>query len=60
MQHLENMSEDKSYPAKKRQKTFKGWYNKLMKACIPLLACVSVQVLALAGILSKAFPKRRY
>ena len=54
MQHLENLSKVKSYPAKERQ-TFKGWYNKWMKARIPLLACVSVEVLALAGILSKAF-----
>ena len=54
MQHLENLSEDKSYPAKER-KTFKGWYNKWTKARIPLLACVSVEVLAPAGILSKAF-----
>ena len=54
MQHLENLSEVKSYPAKERQ-TFNSWYNKWMKACIPLSACVSVEVLALAGILSKTF-----
>ena len=54
MQHLENLFEDKSYPVKERQ-TFKGWYNKWTKARISLLACVSVEVLALAGILSKAF-----
>ena len=54
MQDLENLSEDKSYPAKERQ-TFKGWYNKWTKARTPLLACVSVEVLVLAGILSKAF-----
>ena len=30
MQHLENLSKDKSYPAKERP-TFKGWYNKWMK-----------------------------
>ena len=54
MQHLENLSEDKSYPGKERQ-TFKGWYNKWTNARIPLLACVSVEVLAPAGILSKAF-----
>ena len=57
MQHLENLSEDKSYPTKERQ-TFKGWYNKWTKAHIPLLACVSVEVLALAGILSKAFQSK--
>ena len=54
MQHLENLSEDKSYPAKEGQ-SFKGWYNKWTKVRTPLLACVSVEVLALAGILSKAF-----
>ena len=57
MQHLENLSEDKSYPAKERQ-TFKGWYNKWTKARIPLLACVSVEVLAPAGILLKAFQSK--
>ena len=57
MQHLENLSEDKSYPPKERQ-TFKGWYNKWTKARIPLLACVSVKVLAPAGILSKAFQNK--
>ena len=57
MQHLENLSEDKSYPAKERH-TFKGWYNKWMKARIPLLICVFVEVLAPAGILSKAFQSK--
>jgi hypothetical protein len=54
MQHLESLSQDKSYPTKERAK-FKGWLIRWTQARIPLLACVSVEVLAPAKILSKAF-----
>ena len=51
MQHLESLSEDKSYQLKERA-ACKGW---CMEACIPILACVSVEILAPAKILSKPF-----
>ena len=54
MQHLENLTEDKSYPSKERAK-FKGWHQKWTNARIPLLACLSIEVLAPARILSKIF-----
>ena len=54
MQHLESLSEDKSYQSKERA-TFKGWLIKWTEALISILACVSVEVLAPAKTLFKAF-----
>ena len=54
MQHLESLSEDKSYQLKERAAS-KGWLIKWMEARIPILACVSVEILAPAKILSKPF-----
>ena len=54
MQHLESLSEDKSYQSKERA-TFKGWLIKWTEALISILACVSIEVLAPAKTLSKAF-----
>ena len=49
-----NISEDKSYKSEKKA-TFKGWLIKWTEAHIPILVCISVEVLAPAKILSKAF-----
>ena len=54
MQHLENMAEDESFPATERAK-FKGWHKKWTMGRIPILACVAIEVLAPAKILSKTF-----
>ena len=54
MQHLANLAENKSYPAKERSK-FKGWYEKWTMARIPLMACLSIELLAPAMRLSKTF-----
>ena len=54
MQHLKSLAEDKSYPSADRAK-FKGWYNKWTQTRIPLLACLAIEVLAPAKILSKTF-----
>ena len=54
MQHLESLSQDNSYPTKERAK-FKGWLIEWTQARIPLLAWVSVEVLAPAKILSRSF-----
>ena len=51
MQHLENMTEDESFPAKERAK-FKGWHKKLTMGRIPILACVAIELFAPAKILS--------
>ncbi|XP_028409251.1 uncharacterized protein LOC114531839 [Dendronephthya gigantea] len=54
MQHLQNMSEDTSFKAADRQK-FKGWLNKWQYARIPLLACLFIEILSPAKVLSLAF-----
>lgn len=54
MQHLQTMSEDKSYKSADRQK-FKGWLRKWQQARIPLLACLFVEILSPAKVLSLAF-----
>ena len=54
MQHLQTMSEDKSYKSADRQK-FKGWLRKRQQARIPLLACLFVEILSLTKLLSLAF-----
>ena len=54
MQYLESLSEDKSYQSKERA-TLKGCLIKWIEAHITILPCVSVEVLAPAKILSKAF-----
>ena len=54
MKHLENMTKDKSFPAKERAK-FKGWHKKWTVGRIPILACVAIEILAPAKILSKTF-----
>ena len=54
MQHLENMTEDESFPAKERTK-FKGWHKKWTMGRIPILACVAIELFAPAKILSKSF-----
>ena len=51
MQHLANLAEDNSYPAKERNK-FAGWYQKWREARIPLMFCLSLEVLQ-PGKLSK-------
>ena len=48
------MSEDKSYKSADRQK-FKDWLRKWQQARIPLLACLFVEVLSTAKVLSLAF-----
>ena len=54
MQHLGSLIEDRSYSSLDRAK-FKGWHTKWTKAIIPLLACLSIELLAPAKILSKTF-----
>ena len=53
-QHLQTMSEDKSYKSADCQK-FKGWLRKWQQARIPLLARLFVEILSLAKVLSFAF-----
>ena len=52
MQHLTNLAEDNSYPAKERN-TFAGWYKKWSEAHIPLMVCLSSEVLQPAKLLQK-------
>ena len=54
MQHLESLIEDRSYSSLERAK-FKGWHSKWTKARIPLLACLSIETLSPAKLLSKTF-----
>ena len=54
LQHLQNMSEDMSFKAADCQK-FKGWLNKWQQARIPLLACLFIEILSPAKVLSLAF-----
>lgn len=54
LQHMENMSEDNSFPADDRAKC-KGWLKKWSEARIPLLIALSIEVLAPAKCLSKSF-----
>ena len=54
MQHLANLAEDKSYASAERAK-FKSWLSKWTNSRIPLLACLSVEVLAPAKLLLKSF-----
>ena len=49
MQHL-----DQSYSSLERAK-FKGWHTKWMHVRIPLLVCLSIEVLSPAKLLSKTF-----
>ena len=55
MQHLANLAEDNSYPAKEIN-TFASWYN-VDSSCIPLMVCLSLKVLQPAKLLSKTFQK---
>ena len=48
------MSEDKSFKSADRQK-FKGWLRKWQQARIPLLACLFIEILSPAKMLSLAF-----
>ena len=50
MQHLTNFAEDNSYPAKEM---FAGWYKKWSEARIPLMVCLSLEVLQQAKLLQK-------
>ena len=54
MQHLANLAEDNCYSAKKRNK-FAGWYQQWTETCIPLMVCLSLEVLQSAKLLSKTF-----
>lgn len=54
LQHLQSMSEDKSFKSADRQK-FKGWLRKWQQARIPLLACLFLEILSPAKMLSLAF-----
>ena len=54
LQHLQTMSEDKSFKAADRQK-FKGWLRKWQQARIPLTACLFIELLSPAKALSLAF-----
>jgi hypothetical protein len=54
LQHLENISEDNSFPADDRAKC-KGWLKKWSQAKIPLLIALFIEVLAPAKCLSKSF-----
>lgn len=54
LQHLQSMSEDKSFKSADRQK-FKGWLRKWQQARIPLLACLFLDILSPAKMLSLAF-----
>ena len=54
LQHLQNMSEDMSFKAADHQK-FKGWLKKWQQARIPLLACLFIEILSPAKVLSLAF-----
>ena len=54
MQHLESMAEAHSYSSTDRAK-FKGWLKKWTNARVPILACLSLELLAPPKILSKAF-----
>ena len=49
MQHL-----DQSYSSLEQAK-FKGWHTKWMHVRIPLLVCLSIEVLSPAKLLSKTF-----
>ena len=54
LQHLQSMSEDKSFKSADRQK-FKGWLRKWQQARTPLLACLFLDILSPAKMLSLAF-----
>ena len=56
LQHLQSMSEDKSFKSADRQK-FKGWLRKWQQARIPLLACLFLEILSPAKMLSLASKK---
>ena len=57
MQHLANLAEDNSYPANKRNK-FAGWYKKWTEAHIPLMVCLSLEVLQPVKLLPKTFQNK--
>ena len=52
MQHLANLAEDNSYPAKERNK-FASWNKKWTEASISLMVCLSLEVLQPAKLLPK-------
>ena len=54
MQHLESLIEDRSYSSLERA-IFKGWHTKWTHAQVPLLVCLSIEVLSPAKLLSKTF-----
>ena len=54
MQDLANLAEHNSYPVKGRNK-FAGCYKKWTKVCIPLMVCLSLEVLQPTKLLSKTF-----
>lgn len=54
LQHLENISEDNSFPADDRAKC-KGWLKKWSEVRIPLLIALFIEILAPAKCLSKSF-----
>ena len=54
LQHMENMSQDNSFPADDRAKC-KGWLKKWSEARIPLLIALFIEILAPAKCLSKSF-----
>ena len=54
MQNLANLAEDNCYPVKERNK-FAGWYKKWTETHIPLMTCLSLEVLQPAKLLSKTF-----
>ena len=54
MQHLANLAEDNSDHEKERNK-FAGWYKKWTEARIPLMVCLSLEMLQPAKLLSKTF-----
>ena len=54
LQHMENMSQDNSFPADDHAKCT-GWLKKWLEARIPLLIVLFIEVLAPAKCLSKSF-----
>ena len=54
MQHLANLAEDNSDHEKERNK-FAGWYKKWTEVRIPLMVCLSLEMLQPAKLLSKTF-----
>ena len=54
LQHLQNMTEDKSFKATDQQK-FRGWLKKWRNARLPILSCLFVEILSPTKSLSLAF-----